>query len=348
MANKVIVNPTEDITVIIEEAPKTQVIVEKSQTLQVVVAAPPTINVTVEETPDVKVVIEKTPSLEVFPVAAPVLLQGYSGYSGFAGVSGYSGLKGESGSTGLPGYSGWSGAGVPSGGTSGQVLIKNSAYDYQTVWMDARGLSGASVRVQPDPPDTPPPQEGDLWWDSVEGQLKIYYADADSGQWVEAVNVGVGLTGDSGISGYSGTAGGDATILVEPDFLTPPPVVGQLWFDTDEPTSVTGIGPAGPAGSTGYSGISGYSGKDPAIPVQTNPPSSLILGHLWFDTDEPTSVVGSGYSGYSGLSVGSATFGTVISSTSGYSGQLKYDTNTLYINVDGVSGWLAFAGIPVV
>ena len=36
--------------------------------------------------------------------------------------------------------------------------------------------------------DTPPlsPNPGDLWWDSTSGQLKIYYEDADSSQWVDA------------------------------------------------------------------------------------------------------------------------------------------------------------------
>lgn len=28
----------------------------------------------------------------------------------------------------------------------------------------------------------------DLWWDSEEGKLKIYYDDGDSGQWVDAVS----------------------------------------------------------------------------------------------------------------------------------------------------------------
>lgn len=34
------------------------------------------------------------------------------------------------------------------------------------------------------PPDSP--SGGDLWWDSVNGILKIYYIDVDSAQWVDA------------------------------------------------------------------------------------------------------------------------------------------------------------------
>ena len=58
---------------------------------------------------------------------------------------------------------------------------------------------------------TPPvsPTAGDLWWNGEEGQLKIYYNDGDSSQWVDATNAGSapGYTGSQGITGYTGSAG---------------------------------------------------------------------------------------------------------------------------------------------
>ena len=40
--------------------------------------------------------------------------------------------------------------------------------------------------------DTPPtsPNDGDVWWDSQNGRLNVYYQDADSSQWVDATGRG--------------------------------------------------------------------------------------------------------------------------------------------------------------
>ena len=53
----------------------------------------------------------------------------------------------------------------------------------------AAGGGGASVTVS----DTAPvsPNVGDLWWDSVGGQLYLRYNDGNTTQWVPAVNSGV-------------------------------------------------------------------------------------------------------------------------------------------------------------
>ena len=46
------------------------------------------------------------------------------------------------------------------------------------------GGSGANVAVL----DTPPtdPEQGDMWWNTNDGRLYIWYQDVDSGQWVDA------------------------------------------------------------------------------------------------------------------------------------------------------------------
>ena len=43
---------------------------------------------------------------------------------------------------------------------------------------------GATVTTSDTPPSTP--TDGDLWWKSNEGRLKVFYADGDSTQWVDA------------------------------------------------------------------------------------------------------------------------------------------------------------------
>jgi len=49
------------------------------------------------------------------------------------------------------------------------------------------------------------PSGGDLWWNSTEGTLKIYYSDADSSQWVDTISNGI--KGDTGLQGPRGEIG---------------------------------------------------------------------------------------------------------------------------------------------
>ena len=67
---------------------------------------------------------------------------GTSGTSGVAGTSGTSGVAGTSGTSGVAGTSGTSGQGIPTGGTSGQVLAKINSTDYNTEWVDQSGGGG--------------------------------------------------------------------------------------------------------------------------------------------------------------------------------------------------------------
>lgn len=44
----------------------------------------------------------------------------------------------------------------------------------------------ANVTISNTPPATVDTEPGDLWWDSSDGRLYVYYEDADSAQWVDA------------------------------------------------------------------------------------------------------------------------------------------------------------------
>ena len=67
-----------------------------------------------------------------------------------------------------------------------------------TQWVDTNpigsgsGGSGASVTTDDSAPSSP--SDGDLWWKSDEGQLKVYYQDANSSQWVDVGGGFVGMT----------------------------------------------------------------------------------------------------------------------------------------------------------
>ena len=74
--------------------------------------------------------------------------------------------------------------------------------------------------------DTAPsnPTDGNLWWKSDEGQLKIYYQDLDSAQWV-----------DANASGGSGSSGGSSDLIND----STPQLGGSLDLNNN---SITGTG----------------------------------------------------------------------------------------------------------
>ena len=59
-------------------------------------------------------------------------------------LQGAPGEMGPAGSAGEPGPQGPAGPGVPSGGTEGQFLVKNSAADYDAVWVTVPNARGGS------------------------------------------------------------------------------------------------------------------------------------------------------------------------------------------------------------
>ena len=81
--------------------------------------------------------------------------------AGAAGPPGPPGSGGSDGSDGPPGPTGGDGPPGPPG-----------------------PATGANVTTSDTPPTSP--NDGDLWWDSEEGVLNVYYEDANSSQWVNA------------------------------------------------------------------------------------------------------------------------------------------------------------------
>jgi len=122
---------------------------------------------------------------------------GPQGAPGSPGATGSQGPKGDKGDTGAAstvpgpvgpaGSTGPAGPGVPVGGTSGQVLTKVNATDFNTQWAAVTIPPGTTIS------DTAPssPQNGQLWWESDTGATFIYYVDPGGapGQWVQ-INAG--------------------------------------------------------------------------------------------------------------------------------------------------------------
>ena len=96
---------------------------------------------------------------------------------------------------------------------SAQWVLANSGIGTTTGSGGGGGSGGANVTVSSNPPTSPTPANGDLWWDSDVGELYIYYTDGDSNQWVE-------------------TAGGSETVIIS-DNAPSSPNDGDLWWESD-------------------------------------------------------------------------------------------------------------------
>jgi len=78
------------------------------------------------------------------PVGADSTVPGPTGPQGEVGPAGPQGETGATGATGPAGADGADGVGVPVGGTTGQILAKASATDYDTEWIAPPAGGGAS------------------------------------------------------------------------------------------------------------------------------------------------------------------------------------------------------------
>ena len=93
--------------------------------------------------------------------------------------------------------------GVPTSPTaaSGTNTTQVATTAFVTAAVAAGGGGGGGSSVTTD--DTAPsaPSDGDLWYDTANGGMFVYYQDADSSQWVEVI-------GSQGSTGAAGTDGG--------------------------------------------------------------------------------------------------------------------------------------------
>ena len=138
--------------------------------------------------------------------------KGQKGEKGVNGTLGAKGQKGEAGTNGTDGNDGADGADGIKGEKGAPSTVAGDKGD-----KGQKGQSGAStnsaVAISASPPSSP--SAGDLWWDSDDGDLHVYYNDGSTAQWVNTAGVGakgqkgeIGV-GDKGQKGEQSTVAGD-------------------------------------------------------------------------------------------------------------------------------------------
>lgn len=94
-----------------------------------------------------------------------------------------------------------------------------------SAWVVAGG--GGSIEISSTAPSTP--GNGDLWWDSDDGKLYIYYDDGSSQQWVDAAgpSVAVQSTAPTGYEGQLWLDSTDGSMYV---YYTDPGGASSSWI----------------------------------------------------------------------------------------------------------------------
>ena len=153
----------------------------------------------------------------------------------------------QSGTTGaayLPAGSTAQRPGTPAAGYIRYNSSTGKFEGYGSAWGNIGG--GAAIG------DTPPanPGAGDLWWNSADGRMYVYYTDANSSQWVDLSAGGAGqylpltggaVTGNVSVTGETSTGSlkvNNVPILAGPAFSAYSAVSGQS-VSGATPTKVT-------------------------------------------------------------------------------------------------------------
>lgn len=139
--------------------------------------------------------------------------------------------------------------------------------------------------------DTPPasPVVGECWFDTISGQLFIWYNDGTSSQWVVVVHAPQGVTGPQGSQGPQGVQG-----VAGPPGSTGPP--GSPGAPGAPGLGMTAYGQVGSI----YIQIDGIIGPDTGSAKGTNWYTGVTMagyGGSWQQTGA-FAVVGSGGEGY--------------------------------------------------
>lgn len=208
----------------------------------------------------------------------------------------------------------------PSNPSDGQTLTvtvagANTVYTYNAtygVWRAAGSIatsssSGASVTTSNTAPSGP--SSGDLWWNSMDGNMYVYYNDGDSNQWVQSNPAQPGPTGPTGPSGEVARSELDAYLQIAnlsslSTSIVPSANVtfdlgsqDKSWKDlylsgntiflgTSQITLNANGGIDLPAGSrTGGTAIGTGSGGGASVTISDTAPGSPSAGDLWWSAN---------------------------------------------------------------
>ena len=123
----------------------------------------------------------------------------------------------------------------------------------------------APVSIGPFPPSNP--SQGDLWWNSADGRLFVYYDDGNTAQWVDASPNGGGGSGGATVS------------------PTPPadPNQGDLWWNSTDGRLFVYYDDGS---SAQWVDTNPNGGAGTKVTISDTPPTGATVGDLWWNDQD--------------------------------------------------------------
>lgn len=155
---------------------------------------------------------------------------------------------------------------------SNNQVLSWTGSDYD--WVNQSAGGGGSVTTSNTAPVSP--NDGDLWFNTDDTTLAVYYEDVDSGQWVVT----------SGPQGIPGTDGSNAEVY-SGNTAPGSPSPRTLWFNTDDAsmyfyyddaTSNQWVAISGPQGPKGDQGEQGPAGADGGVTTGKAIAMAIVFG----------------------------------------------------------------------
>jgi hypothetical protein len=169
-------------------------------------------------------------------------------------------------------------------GVSVQFIYNGTTWN---VFAQIGGNGGTGVNIEVSTTAPVAPFDGDLWWDSTAGRLKIYYDDGNTAQWVDASPAGSGFNPAApGAIGATTPSTGAFTTLSASGAITPSQTAGIVGTTTNNNADAGAVGEyvEGQRSSASTLGIT------PSLTVVDVTSISLtagdwdVRGIVWFNT----------------------------------------------------------------
>ena len=160
-------------------------------------------------------------------------------------------------------------------GFAGQVLKANGDGTFEFATVSGAG-GGTSVATSETAPSVATP--GDLWYNSTDGTLFIFYADSDTTQWVQILSPASSTPTDQG----GGSPGGSS--ITTGDTAPESPTAGDMWLRSTDLSLYVYYADSDTSQWVEVGGGAGGSGGGASVTVDTTAPSSPSEGDLWYNS----------------------------------------------------------------
>lgn len=223
----------------------------------------------------------------------------------------------------------------------GMQLVYNSTYGIWEAVAVVGGTSGGGASVTVSPTEPVGASNGDLWCNTVDGNLYVYYDSGSGLAWTISTTGQIGYTGSAGATGSTGYVGSRGSLGYTGSVGTPGITGYTGSAGTTGSTGFVGsrglLGYTGSQGATGFVGSTGLQGALGYTGSQGIPGAYAALGYTG-------SAGTNGYTGSAGTNGYTGSAGAGFTGSAGIAGDLGYTGSAGTNGINGYTGSIGYTG----